>query len=321
MDAVISNKVIPHPLAKESIRAFSRRNNYQSQGNKPLADREKFLATLLSSCGSRPGSIKRTFSDPKSAMKYLSHTHGILPPADEPKTATNFWINRSRRISMVETSAGINLISLNQDDRSTCFMLNQRIVAHGRIRLLQLMEHVQLLSPDTEICYVNIDSVHFSVPTEQLDGILGRLRIEASEKMGAFKIESVTKHGLWLEPGRYWLYSNKVEKFRNRSIRNGEHPFRDHSLHVAIRQIGDLHIPFKALVRMDRSMSHVRTLHQNKKGFVAQRMIERASTSSFAETLDLLENSRRSDTALRLEAFKNLRRKVSQDGSAASEPS
>ncbi len=42
IDAVISDKTVPHPLAKEAKRIFARRLSYRSHGNKPLAAREKF---------------------------------------------------------------------------------------------------------------------------------------------------------------------------------------------------------------------------------------------------------------------------------------
>jgi hypothetical protein len=185
-------------------------------------------------------------------------------------------------------------------------MLGQRTVAHGRVHLLELMERVLALGPDTDICYVNIDSVHFTVPSTRLDEVLTHLRADASDEMGAFKIEAVTQHGLWLEPGRYWLYSNGVEKFKNRSLGDGDHPFRDRAVYVTSRQIGDLHIPIRVTVRMDKSMSHLRTLHQDSDGIVRQRLIERGSEASFSEILNLLENSRASATALRLDAFRAL---------------
>jgi len=320
LDAVVASKVIPHPLAREARRTFARRKNYRIQNNKPLADREKYLATLLSSCGNRPANTTKVYIDRSRAMAYLSDTHGISPSADEPEAATNMWISRSKRVVMTEALAGTRVVSPDQNDRSTCFMLTQRIVAHGRIHLLQLMERVLALNSSVDICYVNIDSVHFSVPTEKLDEILEFLRAEASEEMGAFKIEAVTKHGLWLEPGKYWLYSNSVEKFRNRSIRVGAtQPFQDRSFHVVSRQIDDLHIPIRVIVRMNKSMSHVRTLHQDNDGFVRQKLVERGSASSFSETLDMLENNRRLDTVLRLEAFQKLKRWIDQACSAASE--
>ena len=54
VEAVISDKVVSHPLAKEVRRSFAKRRNYRNQGNKALADREKYLATLMASCAHRP---------------------------------------------------------------------------------------------------------------------------------------------------------------------------------------------------------------------------------------------------------------------------
>lgn len=321
VDAVVADKVVPHPLAKEARRAFSRRGNYRAQGNKSLADREKYLATLLSSCGSRPGRVEKTFSSRDSAAIDLSDRFGISPPDDEPVAATDAWISRSQRFSIAGSEAGVRIVgpSASQDDGSTCFMLAQRIVAHGRIHLLGLMERVLALGPEVDICYVNIDSIHFSVPTDRLDEILACLRTEASSDMGAFKIEAVTAHGLWLEPGRYWLYSDKVEKFRSRGIGAGMQPFREHAFHVTSREIGGLHIPIRASVRMDKSMSHVRTVHQGNDGLVRQSLIARDTASSFSGTLDTLESSRRRDTALRLQAFRDLKCRIEKTCSAASE--
>lgn len=319
VDGIVSDRLVRHPLARESRRAFARRMNFRQQDNKPLENREKYLATLLSSCSNRPGRKSKNFSNRDSAMAYLLREHGISPPLDEPEAATASWMGRSKNLKLTPTGTEIVLSAPDQHDKSTCFMLGQRIVAHGRIHLLKLMERVLAVDPGAEICYVNIDSVHFSLPTERLGVALGCLQAEASEAMGSFKIEAVTRHGLWLEPGRYWLYSDKVDKFKNRSIGDGIRPFKDHAHHVTSRLIGDLHIPIKASVRLAKSLSHIRTLHEVGEGIVKQRLIERSCTASFSATLDLLESNLRSSTAKRLEAFEDLKHQMEQPCSVASE--
>ena len=321
VDGVVSDKEVPHPLARESRRAFARRMNFRRQGNKPLADREKYLATLLSSCSNRPGRKSKKFPNRDNALAYLSREHGISPPFDEPEPATALWMSRSKTIKLTPAAAQVVVVTPDQGDRSTCFMLGQRIVAHGRIHLLKLMERVLAVDPNAQICYVNIDSVHFSLPTKRLENVLGCLQAEASEAMGAFKIEAITRHGLWLEPGRYWLYSDDVEKFKNRSIGDGVQPFKEQAHYVASRLIGDLHIPIMASVRMAKSLSYIRTLHDAGEGIVKQRLIERSWTSSFLETLNLLESSRRTTTPKRLKAFEDLKHQMGQPCSVASEQS
>lgn len=319
VDAVIAANTVMHPLAREARRAFARRQNFRTQGNKPLADREKYLATLLSSCGSRPKRFECTFPDRSTAMEYLSTSYGITPPTDEPEIATDAWLRRNKGVLMAVNSSSTRIEAPNLEDRAACFMLGQRIVAKGRIHLLELMERVLTLGPGLEICYVNIDSVHFSIPRTQLDAALAKLRREASDAMGSFKIEAVTSHGLWLEPGRYWLYSDKVEKFRNRSIGDMARPFADRAFHVRSMRIGDLHIPVRASIRMARSMSDVRELDDKSgDGLVRQRLIERHPAATFEETLDRLERSRKTATSRRFGAFAELKGRLERPCPAAS---
>lgn len=319
IEAVISDDNITHPLAKEALRSFSRRQNYQKQGNKALADREKYLATLMTSCAHRPARPRRTFDTLNKAMKILMEDYGIDAPPDEPESATNIWLQGRKGID-VGTQGGLTTIQApNISDGSGCFLLGQRIVAKGRIVLLAMMERILDRVPNVELCYTNIDSIHFSLPTEHLEPVLAWLNSECSDSLGSFKIESVTKHGLWLEPGRYWLYSDDVEKFRNRSVGNQLHPFKDHAIHVVSRKIGELHVPIKATIRMDRTISPSRSLITDPDSkIIRQRLIEIGNTTTFEEVLDKLEKNQKYNTPIRMAAFADLKERMSTSCFAAS---
>lgn len=237
--------------------------------------------------------------------------YGVRPNADELSCASEVWLSGRKGITVKDTLNGLNVDSPNLRDGSGCFLLNQRIVARSRIVLLEMMEKVSIMAPDVEICYANIDSVHFSVPNIYLDSALEKLRAEASENMGSFKIEAVTRHGLWLEPGRYWLYTDIVEKYRNRSVGSRITPFKDHSIHVTSRKIGELYVPIRATVRMDRTMSATRAItFDADAGIERQRLIEIGGAPHFVEVLDQLEANQRFHISKRMEAFENLRQRL-----------
>ncbi|WP_458425110.1 hypothetical protein [Methylorubrum extorquens] len=320
IDAVVAKETIVHPLAKEARRSFARRQAYQTQGNKALADREKYLATLLSSCASRPNRVRCSFAERFSALERLEEDYGIRPGPDEPEAAMDTWLQRGKGVMMNLASDRVIIDAANLRDGSACFLFGQRIVARGRIHLLQLMEYVLGAGPDIRICYVNIDSIHFSVPNKHLKAVMGVLQAKASDKMGSFKIEAVTRHGLWLEPGRYWLYSGKVEKFRNRSVGDRLRPFKDYAVHVAIRRISGLHVPVRASIQMDKSMSHARSIVAGVDedfGIELQKQVETSRHTKFADVLDALERNRNQATNRRLEAFGDLRRRLDQPWPAA----
>ena len=318
VEAVISDKVVSHPLAKEVRRSFAKRCNYRNQGNKALADREKYLATLMTSCAHRPARPRCTFETRDQAMETLRAEYGIDPPNDEPEVATNIWLEGRKGINLRAKDCFTIVQGPNMRDGSACFLLGQRIVARGRIILLEMMERILNSAPSIEICYTNIDSIHFSLPTENLDPVLSWLESECSDALGSFKIESVTRHGLWLEPGRYWLYSEAVGKFRNRSIGDQKQPFKDHAIHVVSRQLGELHVPIRCTLRMERTMSPSRSLTRDGDiGLIRQRLIEIGNATTVEQVLDELEQNQQRFTPIRMTAFADLRERMSSSRFAA----
>ena len=311
VESIVSDKTVRHPLAKEVQRSFANRRSYHKQGNKALADREKFLATLMASCASRPSRPRRRFSTRSLAMDAMKGTYGIDVPLDEPETATEIWLQGRRGIRLLEEADAVIVQGPDLRDGSACHLLGQRIVARGRMILLAMMERIHACAPDVQICYTNIDSIHFSLPTEHLDKVLAWLRSECSEEMGSFKIEALTRHGLWLEPGRYWLYSDGIEKFRNRGIGDRRQPFKDHAIHVASRQLDKLHVPIKATLRMETTMSPLRSLRRNpQNGLIHQHLMETGSSTPFTEILSGLETNARSAIPIRMAAFRNLEQEL-----------
>lgn len=318
VEAVISDNVVSHPLAKEVRRSFAKRCNYRNQGNEALAAREKYLATLMTSCAHRPARPRRIFETRDQAMEMLRAEYGIDPPNDESVVATNIWLQGRKGIKFGVEGRFTIMQGPNMYDGSACFLLAQRIVARGRILLLAMMERIMDSAPSVEICYTNIDSIHFSLPTEYLNPVLAWLESERSDALGSFKIESVTRHGLWLEPGRYWLYSDDVEKFRNRSVGSHLQPFKDHTVHVVSRKLGELHVPIKATLLMERTMSPSRSLITDSNSrLIRQRLIEIGDSTTVEEVLDELEQNQQRATPVRMAAFADLRERMNSSRFAA----
>ena len=322
VEAVVADKIVEHPLAREVRRSFAKRSNYRRQGNKVLADREKYLATLMTSCANRPARVQSTFATRDQAMEWLRTSYGIDVPDDEPEAATDIWLEGRKGIMLESRDAFVIVRGPALNDGSACYLLGQRIVARGRIMLLEMMERVLASAPDVQICYANIDSIHFSLPTKHLKCVTAWLESEASDAMGSFKIEAVTQHGLWLEPGRYWLYSEAgIDKFRNRGVGDRRQPFRDHAVHVSSRQLGELHVPVRTTLRMDRTMSATRSLDIDAEvGVTRQTLIEVGDATTFGQVLDQLGRNHQQSIPARMNAFVDLRDKFEAARITASMP-
>ncbi len=306
-DAIISDECISHPLARDARRSFSRRLHYRANANKALADREKFLSTLLASCTHRPRKVRKRFASYEAAEGYLKKSLGVRADLWDLGGASERWLQCRKGITISDSTEGLYCRVPDIQDQRACFVFNQRIVARSRVVLLELMEKILAMAPEVEICYANIDSVHFSLPSDYLDAVLTELRRGSSECMGSYKIESVSSGGLWLEPGRYWLYSDKILKYRNKFDSDRGNPFADHAFHVAIRNIGDLHVPIRMNLGMDRSMSDTRSIADDPvTGLSRQQLVTIDEASSPESTLSALERNRARDIPRRLHAFKHL---------------
>jgi hypothetical protein len=177
--------------------------------------------------------------------------------------------------------------------------------------LLEYMEKLTTYSPDLELCYCNIDSIHFSVPASQVDGALSLLRERTSSDMGDLRIEAISRHGLWLEPGRYWLYDDAVSKFSNSGIGDGVQPFKEKRIGVSTRKIDGLHVPVRLSVSLANSMSDIHGLRWDSvAGLFRQRSAEVTAGMAYGDVLEMLEGNRREAIPVKLQAFQLLKQRL-----------
>ncbi len=309
-DAVVADSVVAHPLARKARSAYARRLNGKAQGNKVLADLEKFSIILLASCSNRPGRKSVEHPGLDEALERLEGSHGIRPYPGEPDAAVLGWLSGGKRVSVFPRAKGTRVVAPELVGGSACFSLGQRIVARGRTLLLEWMERLESLASDLNICYCNIDSIHFSVSKDQADRVLEYLTMNASEAMGGFKIEAVAEHGLWLEPGRYWLYSDTVQKFSNQGVGDGIQPFKERKIFVTSRQVDGLHIPMRVGLDMADTMSDAQEAIEQD-GLMRLRGTQIKAGMNYEEILGRLERNRRETLPLKLAAFKRLKTRFS----------
>lgn len=310
-DAVITEELIVHPLALESRRSFSRRKNFKSQENKVLADREKFHMTLMASSTNRPNKQVHKFSEFKSALNFTRQRFGIWPHQSEPVAAVENWLSGKKSVSFFR---GKNNIFVNMPalyDGSACFSLSQRIIARSRIIVLKQMEKLNSFASSIEICYCNIDSIHFSLPSNLLPLVFDRLLTNVSDKMGDYKIESITANGLWLEPGRYWLYTKNIEKFKNKGVSDGLNPFKERKSYIVIRNIEGLHIPIFASISMANTLSDSKGLMPDSKtGLNRHHFLNISNSFEYKHVLDQFILNRAQVIQHKMTAFYKLKKRL-----------
>lgn len=314
IDAVASRDSVPHPLAREARRSFSRRLHYRRGGNKSLADFEKFLLTLMCSSTHRPEMMTVELESLDHCKSFLADRFGVSEENNYLSEDFVRWL-ASKKISIKSVGPKIHVAFPNLQSAHACFQFNQRIVAKSRIQLLEFMNFLSNLPQEVEICYANIDSIHMSLPKRNSKEILGILHDLSSDALGSFKIESVASNGLWLEPGRYWLYDGCVRKFRNRSINKRLGSFSEVSHSVSNAHIGKYSIPIRNTVTIQRSMSKIYCIKPTEDlDFCRQAPITVSDVSSKNDIFGEMARNLRVAIPYKIELFRNLKSKFAPEG-------
>ena len=229
---IISKSTIKHPLWKLCNGLYSIRRSLSRQGNKQFADKLKLLLASAYSCTHRYSPETKFFKSKADLYKFLYQEYDL----DGSDLAEFIAFRTHRRdMSIDRLSTHYKVTKRKVDDPRNVHSLYYEVIAKARIRLLELIECVSEI-PDAQVCYCNIDSIHLSVPSGNEQEFKNKITNLISNKLGDLKIEAVGNKGIWLEPGRYWIYDDHGKVVKNANIgfaksRDGFH-FREISQHL-----------------------------------------------------------------------------------------
>lgn len=306
-EAIISEKEIAHPLAAEAKRSYAKRTSYASQGNDTLAALEKFKLVVMASCTNRPSILSRKFPSIKAVYSFLKDELYITPYPKEPIDSTLHWLDGRKGIALKQKKDHFQLKTHNTNNGSACFSLYQRTVAYSRIALLSLMEKLTTLFPEVEICYCNIDSIHFSFNKKDELRILKYLKKNASDEMGGYKIEAVARHGLWLEPGRYWLYDDSIKKYANKGLRNEKYPLNEFKTFIKNIKVDGFSIPVKRTISLANSLSDLLSIEEGCRNAVYLRKILLSSDTSYLQVMEEIRSNNSFSADVKMSAFNEMK--------------
>ena len=204
IDSIISNKSIKHPLYKEANTLYKQRLSLKKDLNTTLASLTKLKLTLLHSCTNQKKIKNIQIKNKFDVLKLINSYYDI--PTEECNFFMEYFIKKGI-IKFKKNNKGYEVDILDTTSAYNIFSLSAHILAKSKIKLMQTI--IKLLSfNDLEICYINIDCIHLSIKTKDIDLFLHNFKSIIGENMGQLKIENIATKGYWLDVGRYWLYNN-----------------------------------------------------------------------------------------------------------------
>ncbi|MDY6487124.1 hypothetical protein SKM51_07920 [Acinetobacter faecalis] len=274
IDSIISHKSIKHPLCKEANSLYNQRLSFKKDNNITLASLTKLKLTLLHSCTNQK-KFKRLNVKDKCHIQQLIVSHYDIP-IEESEFFMEYFVKKGI-IKFKKNNKGYDVDILDTTSAYNVLSLSAHVIAKSKVKLMETI--MSFLSfQNLEICYVNIDCIHLSIESNDIDFFLNKFKHVIGDKLGQLKIENIATQGYWLDIGRYWLYSNnnliehknilfntpylldpyrKFRKFRKITKFEGFHYISEHNINL----LNCLNMK-KKIIKMD---DHIKLCRFNQK--------------------------------------------------------
>lgn len=229
INGIVSNSTY-HPLKSKIQSLYNIKKSLKKQGNKIDYNFISFqLQTLHSSTNVKKYTTKK-FNDRDSLFRYLNNNF-MLNITDKTTVIEIKKLFNGKYFSIYGDQNNIFLkhINFSSDFNIHCF--SSTIAAKARVKIFNTLFNSTKFH-GTEICYVNVDSVHLSVLSHRREEFLTYMSpyISHNDEIGKMKVQCIASMGVWLDIGRYWLKQHcKVVMYKNKIFNHiGSHdPYID----------------------------------------------------------------------------------------------
>ena len=215
-DAIVSDNTILHPLVVNRDQLYAERMNYKKQENTTLAKLNKQLLAMLHSVSNAKINCSTNFDNPLEIYEFLSEKFGVVIPKNLTPAELMTLLDR-KNFFLTISGNYLKLTYPNNIQNTNIYSLYAFVISNARLKMMKTIEYLLEFS-NLDICYANVDSIHVSIPKDRREEFVFFLKDKEllGEKLGQLKIENYSDYGLWLSPGKYWLYnSDKIIQSRN----------------------------------------------------------------------------------------------------------
>lgn len=215
LDGIVSEKTIKHPLFHYASKLYTKRLRASKNKNLTLASLLKAKIAMLHGTTNTTKSKKRIFESYNELKNFLEDEFFISSLSNFSNKDFLEFLNYSNYFSVKLSGGKIELKYRNFKDPGNLFSLSAKVLANARLKMTKTLEMLNNFK-GLEVCYVNIDSVHISIPRIRERYFFEYMESFISEKMGDLKVQCIADKGYWLDVGRYWLVKDhSVEQFAN----------------------------------------------------------------------------------------------------------
>lgn len=315
LSGLLSRKTIGHPLYKESRRLYKLRISAKEKNNKPLERLYKTRLAMLHSLTNLRCLSWRKFFNTSSLQRHLHQQYGI-------KITKNIGfylaeLNNSKNFNFSNCKNGLLLSGLHLNGSSSIYSFSAQVIAMSRLKIIEQIEYL-LNFEDLELCYINTDSIHISLPTHSVENFMDYYGHMISDSLGKIKIQAIGDAGVWFDVGHYFIMENKkVIQFKNAVVnhKGNSDPFIDNRIDYRCYKSKNFQHAVKRILTFKSSLTYKKELeininhHADNIGVLRYRRFNYFDISdfeklTFRQNKEILSSSRfKYDFYLKLKSF------------------
>jgi hypothetical protein len=212
---IVSSREILHPLSKKVQALYNDRKSSQIGCLKNSLAKQSIV--IASSVTNAKRYLKVNAQQPIDVVNFFEqHFKCCFDDSFDVFQKLELAKNSNRLVTEDTKSNKVRSKVINYKNRDSVYSLHSKMLSNSRIMMMKLIE--KLLKINTlEICYANVDSIHFSVNRDMVNNVKSFLDEECSDELGKLKVETQATFGYWFDLGRYWLgkEQREVTKYSN----------------------------------------------------------------------------------------------------------
>lgn len=239
ISALRAKRVIGHPLYSESRRLYKLRSRAQKANKQSLAKSYKLQLAMLHSATNRKTEKKFTY---KSFYDLLSTLNKELHLTLDEHTP--YLVKSSpllKKIKITNNDKDTASLQWNSINSESIYSFSSQIVARSRLKIFQTLEAFNNFE-GLDICYVNTDSVHISIPASRRQEFLTAYSDFIGSDIGKLKVQCMADKAVWFDVGHYFLIKGgEVIQWSNVGLnhKGNNQPFLDYRERYSSVRIDD----------------------------------------------------------------------------------
>ena len=203
LSALRSKSSMGHPLYNESKRLYRLRTRAEKANKSSLARSYKLQLAMLHSATNRRVEKKIRYKSFSNLLSLLNKELCLTINEGVP-----YLIKSSpllKKVKVINEDKEKSGLTWDLNNSKTIYSFSSQVLARSRLKMFKLLEAL-LDFEGLDICYVNTDSVHVSIPAVSQNNFFKRYSNLIGSELGKLKIQSIADKAAWLDVGHYYLF-------------------------------------------------------------------------------------------------------------------